>query len=106
MIDEPIEQLLETLGTILDFDDFQVNAIAHFEEFNITESSFIYNIASREILFLVSTKDSHIQEIEENLEFTFTDNVLQYTFKVVTPPVHDFTGLSKFTANLQLTEEL
>ena len=61
---------------------------------------------SREVIFFVSTKDAHIEEIQEDLEFTFTDNVVQYTFKVATPPIHDFTGLSKFTANQQLVEDL
>lgn len=91
---EPIQQVLEIAGLDLTFPDFTISGLPGFE-FNtlFKGETTVYEVTKPDFSFQVATEDT-INTLFDGLQFTMTDEIYLYTFKISKPAFHDLTGWS------------
>lgn len=109
MIAEPIDFALQTAGTLLEFEaGFEIYGILGF---NLTKlisgQATPYEAERQNFSFQIATKDSVNNLIEEEMPFSFTDDLVslkKYYFLVSKPVIDDLTGWGELHAYLTRAE--
>ena len=99
---EPITVALETCGTLLTFDQFEVYGIPGFQtQVFYKGEATLYEVDRQEYAFELSTADCFENEIKQDMVFYMEDETYSYKFIIDRPPVADLTGWSKINVNYQ-----
>lgn len=98
---EPDRQsLLDSFGETLTFPTFSIRGIPGFDTKIILHGeSSAYPVESQDFVFNASLLDVKTNGIDKNSQFTFSDGVYTYTFKMNRTPVFDLNGWAILNVN-------
>ena len=102
MIIEPINEVLNIVGTELDFSTFKIKAFPGFD-FNFLENGRASTSTAERQSFSFQTNTVYIEQFNiKYLDvFTIKDDINIYTFIINTNPIISLTGWSRLFADLK-----
>ena len=93
MIEEPIDDVLQTLGVELIFDTFSIYGIPGITASRLYNGeSSLYEVVKQDYSFKISVTDAAVKELEEDMEFSTTDSTYRYSFKLANSPIPNISG--------------